>query len=306
MPRASQRARPRAGTRRPDDERPADIRPYFSIPYWSAPRFPCDAPDDGTLRPLTAGVISWDCHGIHTGPYTPGETLDVSVDVRNAGGGNAAAVATVVVWWADPTVGFAKPTFFAAASVAVPPRGGLATTATMSAPIPAGAPAHICLLARVTNTLDQAGPVCDPVGDRHWAQRNLQAVAVAAGAPIVIPFLAANPFARETLFRLEVGVLNRDSLALLALRQRARPAEARLRVAVLDARGERAADGDRDGRLDVALGPRAGRLFHLAIAIDRDLDPDELAAVEIGLTPRDAEAPVGSLGIVVRGSDRDL
>jgi hypothetical protein len=65
-------------------------------------------------------VISWECPGIHASPYSPGEQLQVTVDVRNSGGGSATVIATVVVYWADPTVGFSNPTFFAATTVAVP------------------------------------------------------------------------------------------------------------------------------------------------------------------------------------------
>src|SRR5262245_30678142 len=86
------------------DDGPDDTRPYLCIPYWETPRFPGDPVDIGQLRPLTAGVISWECPGIHASPYLPGDQLQVTVDVRNSGHGSATAITTVVVYWADPTV----------------------------------------------------------------------------------------------------------------------------------------------------------------------------------------------------------
>src|SRR5690242_19966444 len=85
------------------DERPSDTRPFLSIPYWEAPRFAGDPVDTGAMRPLPSGpppsgVISWDCDAIHATPYRPGSVLEVSVDVRNSGPGNATAVTTVIVY----------------------------------------------------------------------------------------------------------------------------------------------------------------------------------------------------------------
>src|SRR5262249_38228589 len=156
---------------------PVDTRPFLSIPYWEAPRFAGDAVDIGTVRPLPGGTISWDCQAIHASPYTPGTVLNVRVDVRNSGPGNATAIPTVIVYWSDPTVGFAHPLFLGATTVAAPPmrdrfQPGFVTTAVISGTIPAGAPDHICLLAVVTHGLDKAGSVPDPINDRHWAQRN--------------------------------------------------------------------------------------------------------------------------------------
>src|SRR4051812_40615837 len=85
----------------------ADTRPHLCIPYWNAALGAGGTWDTGDVRPLPGSVVSYLCDSIHAGPYTPGQPLDVVVDVRNAGGGNAASIATVVVYWADPTAGFA-------------------------------------------------------------------------------------------------------------------------------------------------------------------------------------------------------
>jgi hypothetical protein len=169
----------------PGSTDPGDIRPYLCIPYWEAPRVPGDPVDIGVLRPLPSGppplgVVSWECPGIHAGPFSPGANLDVTVDVRNSGGGSATAIVTLVVYWAIPTVGFSKPTVFGATTVAVPPMRDPSVpgfvSASFSGVIPASAPDHICLLAVATHALDAAGTVVDPVNDRHWAQHNLLAV----------------------------------------------------------------------------------------------------------------------------------
>ena len=308
MKREAQKSRPR-GRRPPagsQDERPVDTRPYLCIPYWNAPRFPGDESDNGQLRPLPNDVISWDCVGIHPGPYSPGTTLDVTVDVRNSADGNATAVATVIVYWADPTVGFAKPTFFGVATVPVDPRGSVATTDTISAVISAGAPDHICLLVKVTNTLDTAGTVCDPVNDRHWAQRNILSVAASMGSPVTVPFLVANPFEREGAFVLAWRALDEARVERLALRERVRPTRARPRAAVLDVRGTISTERGREGSLDISLGPRAAQLFHLQLELDSAIGAGEVAALELSLHPREASAsPVGSLGVLIRGVTRE-
>jgi hypothetical protein len=290
------------------EERPVDTRPYLCVPYWNTPRFPGDKADTGETRPLPAvGVISWDCPGIHASPYKPGNNLDVKVDVRNSGPGNATALATVVVYWVDPTVGFAKPFFFGATTVAVAPRGGFVTSSTLSATIPLTAPDHICLLAVVTHSLDKAKPTCDPVGDRHWAQRNVIAVSAAPSVPLIFPFIAANPFAAETRFRLHVRVLEKDALGLVALRFKAEPSKLRPRIQLADERGELAMERERDAYVDVALGPYGARRYTVVLQLDHELPPHDLAAVEAALyLHQDRERPVGSLGIVLTGEDIDI
>jgi hypothetical protein len=292
------------------DDGPGDTRPYLCIPYWEAPRFPGDAVDIGQLRDLPADVTSWECPGIQTSPYLPGQDLQVVVDVRNSGQGSATVIATVVVYWADPTVGFAKPTFFGATTVAAPtmrdPMVPGFVSATLSGVIPAMAPDHICLLAYVTHSLDQAKPVPNPIGDRHWAQRNLFAVS-AKISPIIVPFTAGNPFDTEGLFELRVRTLDRRALELLALRMKFEPSEAQPRLQLTDGLGRPVTDRARDAQTRLALSPHGRRRYSVMIELDQQLAPHQLTALEVVLyQSKDKQRPVGSLGIVVRGDDSEM
>jgi hypothetical protein len=280
------------------DEEPVDQRPYLCIPYWTAPRFPGDAPDSGELRPLPADVLSWLCPAIAASPYTPGEQLDVAVEVCNSGRGSAAALATVLVYWADATVGFSKPTLLGAASVAVQPRGGRATTTTISGVIPATASTHVCLLCVVTHSLDKAGSAPDPVGDRHWAQRNLTAVGAQPGAPVILPFLAANPFDHGAAFRLTVRILEFDLLRPLAAHLGGFAADMGVHLRLLDEGGAVLAEGP-DAGIALELEGGGQRRFNMAAEPLATLEPNQLAAAEAALFAEELEHPVGSLGIVL-------
>jgi len=283
-----------------DDREPVDLRPYLCIPYWSAPRFAGDTPDSGQLRPLPGDVVSWLCPGIHASPYTPGAKLEVTVDVRNSGRGNAAVVASVVVYWVDPTVGFSKPTLLGATVASVPPRGGRATTPTVSGVIPATAPDHICLVALVTHPLDNPGTVIDPVGDRHWAQLNLVRVKAAAGIPVQLAFLAVNPFAHEAIFEIDVHRMEMDVLKQLALSLKAEPSDVRVHVRLLDDR----AGHERDAAARLALDAGGRRVFNLTVDVAGELAPEQMTAVEVVLRSDERREPVGSLGVVIQGAER--
>jgi hypothetical protein len=287
---------------RPHEEEPVDMRPYLCIPYWTAPISPGDTGDTGELRPLPGNVISWLCPGIHASPYTPGEQLDVHVDVRNSGRGSATALATVLVYWADATVGFTKPRLLGAASVAVQPRGGRAVTRTISGVIPSTASNHICLLCLVTHSLDKPGNTPNPLGDRHWAQRNLTAVGASPGVPVIVPFLAANPFAHEAGFQLRAQMLEFDLLRQLALHIGGVPTDMGVHVRLLDERGGVIGEGPRAGTaLELDVGGQ--RLFNVALELLGELSADELIAVEAVLVANELEHPVGSLGIVLRNPE---
>lgn len=241
-------------------------------------------------------------------PFKPGSTLQVSVDVRNSGPGNATAIATVVVYWAVPTVGFAHPTFFGATTVAVPPlrdpfQPGFSTTPIMSADIPATAPDHICLLVLVTHSLDQANTVADPVNDRHWAQRNLIAASANSGKPLNFDFVVANPFATEEQLEMLVHVLRGPALELVAFRMKAEPSEVWPHFQLADEHSKPVTDWTTQASISLALGSYQERKYSLALELDK-LPPHQVAAVEAVLyVPKEKQTPVGSLGIVVSGDD---
>jgi hypothetical protein len=247
-------------------------------------------------------VVSWLCESIHAGVFVPGEQLDVSVDVRNSGGGNAAPVVTVVVYWADPTVGFAHPNFFAATNMVVPPSrdvpGGV-QTATISAVIPATAPEHICLLAMVSHPQDPAGVVCDPIQDRHWAQRNLVAAQLAKGAPIILPLTVANPRADKSEFLLTVAPPAPALTGRVAAEVAAVPSQLRPSVRLLDEKGKALSDAGEFAQIRVALDGLARRPLQLLVEMDKDLEIGTAASLEVSIVDFKDKARVGSWGAVL-------
>jgi hypothetical protein len=267
-------------------EEVADARPFLVIPYWTPG-------DTGVNRPVPNTVTWYLCAGIRTSTYQPGEVLEVAVDVRNTGGSNAPSLAQVTVWWSDPTLGFViKPqNLVGFRQLAVAPRGGSATTALMAWQVPADAPHHICLLARVSHPLDPAPPVPDPVNDRHWAQRNLSVIKAPAGGPALVPFVIANPLADEAGFQIRIApVLNP---ALLAEADGVTGEAYTDFVALLSVDG---AAGEGELGFGVDLQPNEERGFTAEISVP-DLPEGTFAAFEISQS-RD-ERVIGGLGVVL-------
>jgi hypothetical protein len=198
-------------------ETSTDSRPHFVIPYWT-PSSPVEEPDDGDERPLPAKACWYLSPGIHASPYTPGEQLDVTVDVANYGGANTISQAQVTVWWSDPAAGFVvgPDKVIGYDSVPVQGRGGIGTTKKLSKVIPASAPNHICLLARVSHQYDRAGVAVAPGSDRHWAQRNITSVAASPGVPAMFEFLVGNPLLDEAEFLLSAEPASEERLRTLS------------------------------------------------------------------------------------------
>ncbi len=235
-----------AGNNQPND-RPSDTRPFLCVPYWTSPLTTGGLWDTGDSRSLPGAVISYACESIHTSMYKPGTLLDVTVNVRNSGGGSITPRVTVVVYWAVPTVGFAEPTFFAANVLSVPPTrtsAGSFSTSTMTAMIPASAPDHICLLVSVSHAQDPAGVVCDPINNRHWAQRNLQSVSVSIGAPTIFPIVVANPFQKPSSFELRIGPVDERHARQVARLFETTPSGVRAQLRLLDEHGASISSGE--------------------------------------------------------------
>jgi hypothetical protein len=289
------------------NDRPPDTRPFLSIPYWTAPLTAGGSWDTGSIRPLPGEVASYTCESIHTSSYKPGHPLEVAVDVRNSGGGNSTAIVTVVVYWAIPSVGFAKPTFFAATVVAVPPSRtspDSVRSPTMTATIPANAPAHICLLVCVSHPQDRPGIPCDPVHDRHWAQHNLVALAASAGAPARLPILVANPFNKAMSFVLRVNPVDERRRRRVANALHTEPSGAHSQVGLLDDHGSAVSDVGQHVQTSVHLGPLEQRKFQITIRTETELHRGESAAVEVGLYDNSPHQDlVGSLGVALLALD---
>ncbi len=268
-----------------------DARPFLVIPYW--PATATDPGDTGSARPVPTTVPWYMCGGIRTSTYQPGQVLEVAVDVRNFGGSNAPSLAQVTVWWTDPTLGFlVKPeNLIGFRTVPVPPRGGTATTAIMAKEIPASAPDHICLLARVSHQLDTAPPLPDPVNDRHWAQRNLSVVTVTPGAPATLSFVVTNFLADAATFRIRMAPVEHVEMLAGTDGVDGRPltdVQATMRL------------GDRsgEGRIEIDVGLSAGEVRELdAEIVVPALDDGSFVAFEISQMLGDTT--LGGLGLVV-------
>jgi hypothetical protein len=286
------------------DEGQPDTRPYFCIPYWTKPLTPGGHWDIGQERPLPSSVVFYLCESIQASNYTPGEELHVTVAVRNSGGGNSASIATVVVYWADPTAGFAKLNFFGATTVAVMPdriTPTTATTPTMTATIPADAPQHICLLAIVSHPQDKAGTVYDPVGDRHWAQRNLVSVSVAPGAPALVPFKLANPFPDEAELILQVAPADRQRAAIVARSLGLENVDPRPTLRLLDEEGSEIGEAGEAVVQRFPLEGRGQRGLQVMVELTDDIRPGTTGTVEaLVLDSQHEGRVVGALGIALR------
>lgn len=285
----------------PDDERRHDSRPHFVLPYWLA--VPGVPGDDGNTRPLPGNVVFYLCPSIHASPYAPGEDLTVTVDVANYGGANTPSQAQVTVWWADPTTGFVidPQNLIGYRTVAVDGRGGLATTQEMKKRIPPTAPPHICLLARVSHQYDRAGTIADPVGDRHWAQRNLSAVAAQPGVPVVFPFMAGNPLEEEVEFLVSTQFFDERHLGAIASAIGAEPTGVDALIAITDSEALRP-DGQQEFRLSLQGREQRRLFFH--IMLQSELAPGQFAGFQLAQLDLRRERLTGGIGVVLKGLTR--
>ncbi len=292
---------------RPDDpfhgeKRPVDARPYFVIPYW-APTSPGDSGDNGELRPLPANVTSYLCSSIHASAYAPGTALTVTVDVRNFGDGNSPSLARVTVWWADPNTGFvADPTRLIGIDVVpVPPRGEMVqATRPMTQRIPASAPNHVCLLACVSHQLDLANTTTpNPAGDRHWAQRNLSVVTAVSELPIMVPFMAGNPFDHEAEFTLLARAVPEEHYRQLADIVEAEPIRLDARLSFRGEGNHNGHDGTAEQRIQ--LRAREQRPMELRVELGAIPQRGQFTGIEI-IQAHGGDRSIGSLGIIVRGN----
>jgi hypothetical protein len=270
-------------------ETPTDSRPHFVIPYWF-PTSPAEDPDDGDERPLPAKACWYLSPGIHASPYTPGEQLDVTVDVGNYGGANTESLAQVTVWWSEPAAGFVvgPDKVIGYDTVSVQGRGGMETTKKLSKVIPASAPNHICLLARVSHQYDRAGVAVAPGSDRHWAQRNITAVVATPGTPASFEFLAGNPFLEEAEFVVTAEPASEERFRMLSEQL---PGE----IAFTDAEIT-LEDGP---RMTVVLGPGEQRLLRGSVTVFGRIEPEHYMPFEIALRQGSDGPIVGGIGLLV-------
>lgn len=113
-----------------------------------------------------------------------GETVDLTVQVKNTGNQTARNV-SVSLYWSHPTIKFARPLMRVAMHQVkrIDPGGSPVLGLQYSWVIPDEMPEHFCLLAEVSNSSDPS-PVAINVGDRHFAQLNLNLVRLEDGGTI--------------------------------------------------------------------------------------------------------------------------
>ena len=294
------------------DERYALNLPYLTIPYWDTGQLSsADPGDKGDIRPVPPGVISYLCQGIvPTTLYKPGDTLSVVVAVRNWGGGNNAANAIVSVWWELPATSFSKMVasqLLGVRSVVVPPRGQTANTLPLTKVIPATAPAHICLVARVDHPLDPVPTKPDgsqtpaPGVDRHWAQRNIVYVAPDMSGVINFPFWAGGPSVGQEEFVFQVQPFMRETLVQLTRIVRAEPIHMDARFEIRETRDLLDVRSEKRSSHPYLTSLHAGsrRSMHLRVNIGRIPEKGEFAAFQLLQLRRQDERPAGGIALIV-------
>lgn len=293
--------------------------PWLVIPYFNG--------DEGraSQRPLTKvspPVTSWLCPSIHVqgvnystppGSYLPDEPLQITIDVDNRGVPNA--MVKVQVYWSDPATGFASPQLILTASKPVPGRAVTGPTRfppLIWTPEQASIPPHFCLLVRASCTPPEPDPgpsTPSPMGDRHWAQYNLQSAMVSAAGSSNFVFWAGNPALEAGAYAVTVQPLSERALQNVARLVRAEPVTIRAqqlalhRATDLAVRRARETSNTRDTSvvLELARGERQALVLS---AQDLQLGPQQFTAVEVVQArvghEREAEA-TGSIGVVLFG-----
>lgn len=264
------------GRHPPDDGQDTPTQSKLYIPSYDK-----DIGERGGTWP--AGWLSYKSSGIMIerpdgSPYGGGK-IDrsgpsaIRVAVANAGTA-AAADAQVTLYWTDPSSGFGPPHLKrkpvlgpSPPPVHVAPGATEVTQAIALAP-QADTPDHICLVAVVGAFGDHPGGTWDVLGDRHYAQHNIDIVHVQAGAIGTFHFNVINPFQVDAevtvqlraatalelrllsrMYAADAGEIGQEQLRLMAnaddtggrpertLRLRLRPGERRLCQGLLSARG---------------------------------------------------------------------
>jgi hypothetical protein len=300
------------------DERYARNLPSLLIPYWEPGElFVGDPGDRGDIRPPPGGIVSYLCAGIATlAPYQPGNDLDVTVAVRNWGGGSVGSIAVVRLWWEYPGTSFVKmdpARLMGVASVLLPPRGATVVSDVMHYSFAGLPPPHICLVACVDHPLDPAprdpapphALLPAPGVERHWAQHNLSYVAPGENGMIDFFFQAGNVLERETEFLFEVVPFSRDRLEGLQRVVRAEPVRASVRYEI--AAQSKASDAvvpDRSaGAGMVALQARRQTAMHLRMHLAKPLQAGQFSAFELVQRHPNEDRLAGGIALIVTAAD---
>jgi hypothetical protein len=283
--------------------------PWIVIPYFLG--------DSGQSRPLNTlfpPIVTWLCPSISVegvnyttvpGSYLPDEPLAITVNVDNRG--VPTALVTVDVYWADPSTGFVKPTLIASKLFPVVGRsvkGPTKSPKIIWTPDRIKIPAHFCLLVHATASPLEPFPgssIPDPVGDRHWAQYNLQA-ATSVATSLTSVFWAGNPELESAAFTITAHPVSEESLKTIAQIVKAEPVAIKdEQIALHRVNKDQSLQELKQTSVTLELG-QGERQPLVVSAQSLELSPHQFTAVEVIQTRIDGERNnfiTGSLGIVV-------
>jgi len=278
---------------------------YLVIPYFAG-----DRGRPGIERPLGTKAVYYLCSSIEVNGIKGGQLFErgkpttVTVWVANSGSGTMTAPVQATVWWCDPSTGFVLLNLFGQTSVPVPTDGVPRRSPDIIGIIPVTAPAHVCLIARVSSPFDTPalGTTVAPADDRHWAQLNLNAVAASIGHPFHFTFWAGNPTAQKGQFHILARQASEETIALLSRQMHKELSQADLRLALDDRRGtgvSRYAEGG--AQIQVSLKPGERRAITLTGILPKEMEPRQTVIVEILQISANGERSslIGSIGLVV-------
>lgn len=240
----------------------------------------------------------------------------MTVDVANHGAGVFVAPVTVSVWWADPTTGFVDPHPFGQVTMSVPTGGEVRESPPITSVIPSSAPAHVCLLVRVTSPFDAPahGEPASPGQGRHWAQMNLTEVSVEEGGIFRQRLTIGNSGRRLVRIRIharQAGPDVRRAIARITQRATGLPRRADVQLSWTQSEHEAQLLGRRPAQaafVETPMGPGESREVEVMGRIEGLSPGDPPVVVELVQTAvhdKGEETVMGAIGVMITASRHD-
>jgi len=275
--------------------------PYVLIPY--------SATDIG-VRPLPNSTVLWMCHSIHvnglpyTGvPFEPGETVNLSVIVKNAGA--VGTLAEVQLYSNKPGTVFSKSSLnLIGQSLLYVPALSQQETPSLPWVITSALPIHVCLLAVVSCPLDPAPAIAIPLHDRHFGQQNVK-VKTANSLLSHFSFHVANAGSESAHFHVRARPVSDEALRQLNEFYKAEGVSLKSEsIALAVAEPGRAGRSRQELRLE--LKPEEKRLCQVFVDVPPNLGADQFFAVEIEQAAEKTDTGrAATLGFIVFGAEKE-